>query len=365
MTDDLHSAAERLTRAVDGVDWDVRGVEVAVDAIHRLSTGASRAQLDEALAVLVERLQRAKLEDADGTPHIAITGGTLVERGASAALLGTALLEHLPRVLSAARSFADRYFEGQQRRDDEEAAEDGDVIAFVDDQPLLRPRFRQLLLDDRPGGCAVAYLRQWVLPTIACLTRSRPLLERFVREDELPPRARRLGGSQAHWLCVLGQVQLAAPWLALCPLERRGFELRVDGVCTNFVLHALLGEALSEQGITAARNPREVLDVVRGTRDREEAVTVQGVFDLHTRAALPFLLPTRRPVPLDHFVWNDGSPNDVPLLEGRRVVIAASPTVRRTWKAGRPFFALGSSVTVERELSPGELADWLRTDGTD
>lgn len=345
---DLTAHARALCLAVDGVDWRAEAVQQSIVGVHGAWPDASPAARDEALAILGARLARARLEDADGVAHLAITGGALVESGASPRAFGEALLAVLPSVLEGARRFASRCLEGV-KPGDERISED-DTVGVVDGLAISRDRFRAHLAADRAGACAVAYLREWVLPTVACLTRDRTLLERFTRDASLVGLARALGDSEASWLVTLASAQLDAPWRVLCVEVGRAFELRVDGVCSNFELHALLGEALVERGVPGVRNPPDVLDVVRGARDSAERGYVEGVFELYGPGGLDALLREPPEAPMPHTVWNEGAPTDVPVFEGRRTVLVTAPAWKRTWNGGRPFSALCASVTIEREL---------------
>ena len=103
----LLTALAELCEATRGVDWDAERAQRALDVILATSRVVPGESLDAGLQVLVERLDASHVGDADGVAHVAITGGTLVERGAAAAPLGQVLLRKLPAVLSAARSYAD------------------------------------------------------------------------------------------------------------------------------------------------------------------------------------------------------------------------------------------------------------------
>jgi hypothetical protein len=349
---DLISHARALCLAVDGVDWRAEAVQHAIVGIHSAWSDASQTERAEAMASLVARLSRARLEDADGVAHLAITGGALVESGAPARDLGEAMLALLPSVLEAARRFASRCLAGVEPGD--ESVSDEDTVAIVDAMPISRERFRKHLAGDRLGAAALAHLREWVLPAVACLTRDRALLARFTRDAALVAKARALGESEAAWLTQLAATQLDAPWRAVCVDEGRAFELRVDGVCSNFELHALVGEALVERGVAGHRNPADVLDVVRGASDHAERTIVEGAFELFVPAALEALTRAEREAPFKLTVWNEGAPCDVPVFEGRRTVLVTAPAWKRTWNVGRPYAALRASVTVERELSGDE-----------
>ncbi len=356
-------AAEELVRAVDGVDWDASEVDRCCRVLVRAAGAATSEERREALAVITERLARARVEDADGVAHVAISGGSLVEAGAPPGPLAAVLLERLPEVLAAARRYADRCLadlgEGDPADDEADEAEEADVLTEVDGRAIPLAVFRAHLAEDRGGGAALAYLRQWVLPAAAALTRDREALRRATADPRLRDLAGALDDSEAHWLAVLLGVELDARWLALCPLEGRGFELLVDGVVSNFDLHALLAGALIERGVPGEANPPGVLAYLRGESERSPRGHVVGSFNLYDHRAGGCDLRRPTEVPQDAWVWNEGGPRDVPLWEGRRTLLVGPPAYARTWSPGRTFSALFPSVEVTRELAADEVATTL------
>jgi hypothetical protein len=315
----LTEIAADLTRAVDGIDWDASRVEVCCQRLVRESRLATPSEILDALDLLVDRLARATVDDADGVAHVAISAGTLVERGGPARRLGETLLGLAPAVLIAARRYADRCLAamGPDSDDDAEGAEE-DAVAYVDDRAIPRAIFRAGLDQDRPGAAALACLRQWTLPTVASLTRDRDLLHRAVSDARFSAAAEGLRRSEASWLHVLTGVQLEAPWMVLFPMLERGFRIVVDGVVSNFDLHALLADLLMPRGIPGTSNPPA------------------------------------------HWVWGEGQPRDVPELDGVRTLLVGPSALERSWNAGRTFAALRAQVEVREELSPNAVHDCMR-----
>jgi hypothetical protein len=357
----LPETAAELAEAVDGVDWDAAKV---TECGRRLSRGAAHAspeQLTAALAVLVARLDRSRVEDADGVAQVAISAGALVERGAPPPPLGEVLLRKLPEVLVAARRFADTCIArmGPATEEEDESPEE-DVAAHVDGRPIPHALFRELLAEDRGGGAALAYLRQWTLPTVATLTRDRNLLLAATRHAGLGAAAKALSDSDAVWLHALTGVELDAPWLALFPALDRGFRLTVDGVAANFDLHALVADVLIERGVEGRRNPRDVMAVLRGEADACSANGVLGSWNLYSFGAAAYDVRVPDEVPQEHWVWGEGQPRDVPVVEGMRTLIIGPPAYARGWGTGRMFEALRPRVEVDTELSESEVRETLK-----
>lgn len=352
--------AEELARVVDGVEWDAVRVNRTCQELAGASRRADAADLAVALDRLVDRLERARPEDADGVAHVAVGGGTLVERGAPPRRLGEILLARLPAVLDAARRFADRCLASLGPIGETEDGDDeDDAVAYVDDRAIPRALFHQLLADDPAGGTCLAGLRLWTLPAVASWTRDRELLRRAADDAELGRAAAALHRSDASWLHVLSGVQLDAPWLVLFPLLERGFLAVIDGVVSNFDLHALLADALVPRGIPGTANPGDVIAVLRGEADQCRTNHVTGSWNLYGwRAAA---LDLRRPgdAPIDVWVWGEGQPRDVPRFEGERALLIGPAAYDRSWSAGRTFAALRSRVDIREELSSARVRELL------
>lgn len=363
--DDVVRAARDVAEAVDGADWDPARVQAATDRMLNASRQARPAALDEALDVLLDRLTRSTPADADGVAHAAISAGSLVEAGASAHRLGVTLLDKLPGVLHAARRYADRCLADLPPLPDEgnDEADDGageDAVAEVDRRAIPRSVFRAHLDADRPGGCALAYLREWVLPSVAALTRAPDLLNRAAADADLVGAAAGLRESDAHWLDVLLGVEQRRDWHVLCPVQNRGFRVTLDGIVDNFTLHALLAGALVPLGIPGENVDARTLDYLRGEPDSRPADNgISGSWNLYDYRAAAHDLTRPTEVPDSIWIWGEGRPRDVPPWEGIRTLLLGPPAYQRNWRAGRTFQALRADIQVAAELPQDEVATLL------
>ncbi|HTR52784.1 MAG TPA: hypothetical protein VMJ10_18850 [Kofleriaceae bacterium] len=357
-TESLREASHQLAAAVDGVDWSLDAVKRAKGAISAALEGASGAARDEALEILVARLERASVDDADGVAHVAIYAGVLVEKGASATKLGHVLLDKLPSVLVAARRFADACLRDVPPPNDDDPA-DAKELLHVDGRAIPHEVFGAHKSSDPSGAAALARLKQWVLPNVACLTRHRALLERATKDAELRRVAAAMRRSDARWLHVLLGVLLGAEAIVLDPASGRGFRMVLDGIVSNFDLRALVEDALLERGLPGTRNPPDVLAVVRGDADTASRTYVTGAFNLYTYRGAQFDVGSPKDIPLVDWIWNEGVPDDVPRIDGKLVVLVGRQGPRRTWDLGRSFSALRARVDVAEELAKGEVDAWL------
>ncbi|WP_394835978.1 hypothetical protein LVJ94_03610 [Pendulispora rubella] len=352
---DVVKVAEELVSAVDGIDWDGSEVHRCRVQLHEAAKSASMAELTRARDVLVERLVRSRVDDADGVAYAAIAAGALVENGAPPRPLGEVLLAKMPAVLQAARRYADVCLADLPP---DGKATTNEKVTEVDGRPIELALFRSHLKEDRGGASALSTLEIWTLPTVAALTRDRELLVRAASDDDFRRAARALASSDARWLDVLLGAVLDATWLVVCPMEKRAFHMRVDGLVSNFDLHALVSDVLIEQGIRGERNPPDVIAFIRGDSPTRSTDSVSGSFQFYTYEAGEYDW-SQKGHPAWHWVWGEGRPETVPFFRGMRTLVVGPQTMSRSWSMPRTFGALKCNVSVVRELSPDEVRDTL------
>ncbi len=352
-------AAQELTRAVDGMNWDAARVRSAVQELNTSKRDAGTAALDRALQVLLDRLTRWRPEDADGVAHVAISAGSLVESGASARALGEVLLAKVPEVLRGARRYADRCLRELPSLAADALDDDTDALTMVDGRIIARDLFRAHLDEDQPGGHALVYLNEWVLPTVAALTRDRELLGRAIADRELAALADAMADSDAYWLDVLLGVQQEQMWTVLCPLQGRGFRVMLDGIADNYVLHLLLADALMPLGIPATANPADVVAYVCGEIDSCSRDHVDGSWNMYDYRAAGYDLTQPMAVPISVWISSMGHPRDVPTFDGVRTLLVGPQEPVRMWNPHRTFEALPSSIRVVEELAPAQVKSLL------
>jgi len=230
-----------------------------------------------------------------------------------------------------------------------------DALAEVDNKPITGAMIQAVLEDDRSGAMALAYLKQWTLPTVAAVSRSAGLRARVSEHRELLELTSKLRYSTAGWLYDLFRTERDSEWVVLCPVEKRGFLLRVDGASSNFNLNEIVSDVLISQGIPGTANPPEVIAYLRGDIEKPRVSSVVGSFNFYDYRAVSADVADASAVDTAYWVWNEGSTSDIPTLQGTKVLIVGPPAYQRSWNLGRQFSALPVSATLERELLQSEF----------
>ncbi|SEM54881.1 hypothetical protein [Streptacidiphilus jiangxiensis] len=279
-------------------------------------------------------------------PMLAMMAGFCVEQGADPAACAKPILAGVHEALLDVLEFAERWRAGDP--DAELPEPDGES---VDEAALSR------LGDDRYEALRLASawttLDEWQPPALAVLCRSVPV-RRAAGATELPELVRAVAELKQHDLKCLAyalEVLDDEPLVVLHRASGAGFELRIGGIGDNFQLHTLLAHVLIGGGHLPGQAPDP----------RVVALSLDAPFDpgadlggLH--ATGPFNLVA----PDGSWIWNEGNPADIPVVDGRRLLVLDPPPYQRGWNVGRFFPMMTASIGLTRVLPPEEAQAWFR-----
>jgi hypothetical protein len=385
-----------LLNAVQAFIDDIQGERGWVEELNQHSrnvaqhfAGASLNEINEALqrfAALFPELPLVALG------QVAITCGSLVERGGDPAITGPAVLEKLPRVNETAADFYERCrvlatADATLMKELHEATEAGAngaretgepaPMELIDDHVAsegwqrLAGRFGPVLFQEHPtsvlGYMAEAFFR---LALIAHLSRSKALRRAARSRPELLDGTLRcddLSRSHRSFLATMLRVLDDELLLVLHVAQRKGFDVRISGISDNFQLHVLLAGAIigsPAEGFVAGEAPsrRAVAECRDATCDEQGGQPVTGAFNLCNWTALrpDGSLPGGQGQDASrHWIWNEGCPAEIVPFERRRVVLLGAPPYSRHWRACRQFQGMTGELTVERVLDAAMVEDWL------
>jgi hypothetical protein len=273
--------------------------------------------------------------------QLAVMAGACVERGADVIACAGPIVSGTRNALEGAAWFAAQW----------QATGGGPAPDPDTDQPT--PDVSRRIGDPDPIGTSKAVaawwtLREWEMAAVAVLADER------VRAG-LEDRAQLLGlidtiepvhgplTCLARALMVLDE----EPLLVLHRPTRSGFRMRMSGIADNFQLHTLLGGVLIGGGHLPGEPPSHGAFAISAhapfTKESRPATT--GNFNLVA--------------PDGTWIWNEGTPRDIPLIEGVRLLVLDPPPYQRGWPAGRFFPRMPGQLDLEGVLDPGEAAQWF------
>lgn len=321
----------------------------ATMALLQLAGAASPEQVEPILERAAEIVRSGSLPSA---AVVGMAAGALIEHGLPGKAVARALLDRMPEVLDKAAAYADAVetLGATGSEDMPGGSWVGDAFVPPD---WLRDRYQS-----HPDQVVAWHeLRRFCLPLIAAGTRDRVVLNWIVgaKFGESLPQLRHIE-PHARFLHVLSELLVDAPFRFLDAESGRVFDLRVDGVATNFELHTLLIAALAEP-LELEPPDSEIVACLRGHGPRQLLQKSHSAWALYTHAAYADLLQDRR-IGMDRWIWNESIPAEIPELDGTRVIVAGPQSYEREWETGRTFQALGGVVEIVAELTEEEAAEF-------
>jgi len=334
------SELERLEQAVEARDGG--RTEQAFGAVLN---GLQQAAGDE-LAVAGPRLAALIPGFPPTGPRalLAMAAGYCVESGADAVACAEPILAGVRQDLADALEFVRRWRAGGGDAGEELPEADGKI---VDD--ALRARLGGDPYEATRLALAWCTVGEWQPPALAVLCRSAELRGRY--GAELLPACRELAALERHDLKCLEYALAVLDDEPLVVLHRptgRGFEIRIGGIGDNFQLHTLLAHVLVGGGHVPGTAP--TAESVRLATDPEPA---QGRSDALAVGTFELLAPD------GGRIWNEGLPDDIPVVEGRRLLVLDKPLYERSWNADRFFPHLPGTAELVRVLPEEEAGVWF------
>lgn len=172
-----------------------------------------------------------------------------------------------------------------------------------------------------------------------------PMQDEDIRA-QLPHRERLLAAVPTDsWLHGLLMVTDLEPLLVLHRPSGTGFEITIGGIGDNFQLHTLLAYRLIPEHVPGEPPLDAWVEAASIGPDLEPEGGIQGQFELSDGFGAT--------------IWNEGRPSDIPLLDGRRVVVLSPPPYLRSWNAGRVYPMMTPLIDIARVLPADEAASWL------
>ncbi|MFJ6433141.1 hypothetical protein [Streptomyces sp. NPDC091416] len=276
-------------------------------------------------------------------PMLAMAAGFCTERGADPVACAAPILDGVHQDLLDALEFARRWAAAGAGADelpkpDEEIMDDA-----------LPARLGCDAYEATRLALAWCSVEQWQPPALAVLCRSAEVRRRHA--SALLPACRALEAMERHDLKCLSYALAVLddePVIVLHRPSGTGFEVVIGGIGDNFQLHTLLAHVLVGGGHVTGIEPSA--ESVRLATDPEPAT---GRTQAVATGAFELLTPDGRTL------WNEGLPDDIPMVDGRRLLVLDEPAYRRSWNADRFFPHLPGTAELGRVLSADETRTWF------
>lgn len=282
--------------------------------------------------------------------RLALTAGAFVEWGGSALpLAANAPSCALQTMLLRAR-FSELWpaaSGGRPEPDLERAPGMDDVINI-----FARAAGSFSLSERQASSIALAWfdVGHWVNLMITAMAR-REFRDAAGPLPQIGDAAARLGDRvpRAHWLTGLAQVLDDEPVVVIDDATGRGFRLTMSGVGDNFQFHTLLADRLigdPARGLLAGERPAPAWVAAATTASSRlpPEDVIQRRFRLFDATGA--------------YIYPEGRPADIPLIDGARVIVLHPPRGRYGWEGGRTYEHMVPALTLDHVMTPDQAAAW-------
>lgn len=404
MTSPLDRALARLIAAAEGDSSTPDDFQAAFDGVGDALGVPTQATLDHALKTIAPHVTSAPHPQRAG--YAAVFCGGLVEHGGDPTIALPFLLDRIARVAPGAslfvaacekRAAAAPPKPPAPKKVSSDEEDDGDDEEEMDPAARAVEEFGEEVGEEDPDlAAAWAGLDMIGRAAVASLIKAPAArIAAGAREDLSAPIAKLADVHPwAMWLDLLFKVPHEEPLLVLHPALEKGFLVRVSGVADNFQLHTLLADALigdEAEGFLPGVKPTEaVVSLARGdehdhhhahdhdcSKDHdhsghdhaghdhdcatdhdhggEPAEAASGVWNLVGWRGVSKRSDQPEATAPTHWVWGEGTFQEIEPFEGIRVVLLGKPPYERSWNAHPRFCGLAASVTIEKKLTVDEV----------
>ncbi|MGW1618785.1 hypothetical protein [Streptomyces sp. NPDC002172] len=271
-------------------------------------------------------------------PMLATAAGFCVERGADPAACAEPILDGTHQDLLDALEFA-RLWTATGGPEDELPEPDTEVI---DD--ALTARLGDEAHEALRLALAWCSVEEWQPPALAVLCRSAEVRRRYA--SALLPACRDLAALERHDLMCLAYALAILDDEPLVVLHRPtgpGSRCASAASGTTSSCTRCSPTFSSAADTCPAPHRRRRASVWPRTPNRP-----RGRTGIVSTGAFELLAPD------GERIWNEGLPDDIPVVEGRRLLVLDEPAYPRSWNADRFFPMLPGTVEVARVLSADE-----------
>jgi hypothetical protein len=374
----LTNATSRLTLVASDSASSAREFQ---EASAEFFSSVGNATAEEVSAAIIELANSFGMEDPRRVAILGLICGALAEDGQKTSLFARPLLNRFASVLEQAvrlvaeiepklpppeEDEGDEDFVDEEDGIDKEGDDLDDEDEVEEEQDLREQLFEQELkaLGSEWQAEKLAWdsLDQFWPPIVLVLSLDADLRRQYAylaREADNIAEFHVAG----YWVRTLLTVLDDEPIVVIEPKTKQGILARMSGVVDNFQLHMILMDIFPHAGLfKRKRITKEVADLAKGIGPQNLEATVTGSWNLYDWRAVQTNLQLPEESQLDgvaFWIWNEGTPADIPTLNGRRVILLGPPTYKRQWGAVRTFERLPAEIVIERALNRNEVKEWL------
>ena len=192
-------------------------------------------------------------------------------------------------------------------------------------------------------------LEQWATAALAVLADAGVRAGLGPR-DGFVEAVRDLEDSRGDLRCLSSALLLLddEPVVMLHRPSRTGYRVRISGLGDNFQLHTLLAHALIGGGHLPGEPPHPAWVAAATDAPLTAELAAEQVVGAFNMVA-----------PDGAWIWNEGTPSDIPVVDGSRLLVLDPAPYERSWNNVRFFPMIAGELRLERVLDAAETERWF------
>lgn len=165
-----------------------------------------------------------------------------------------------------------------------------------------------------------------------------------------------------HWLSKLLPVLDNEPLVVIDPAREVGIAARMSGVADCFQLHTLLMHSFPRRWLEGRRVSQTAVAMAVGQGPQQSGEVITGRWNLYQASALgpEGRLASDGMQSPEHWIWGEGTPTDIHVIDGHRVVLLGPPSYIRSWPSVRLFSSLQAGLHDVQVLDKAGVRGWLQ-----
>lgn len=242
--------------------------------------------------------------------------------------------------------------------------EEGELEDDVDVESLYRELLKDRNLVSESLAEAVVKVDHFTQCMVEILSVNSSLLDKYKNDLKSEIQFAKDYIRWSYWLERLFDILFDDPILVIDVDNHIGFEGRMSGVSDNLQLQYLL-MAMPELNETPRISDVE-LRVVNGTGVQTTNAVIESKWNMYNLDIIHQegwedikVGPAKTFELKDLWIWGEGSPDEITVHNGRRVILLGRSSYKRSARLQRTFKNMRAGIEVERILESEEIDQWL------
>ena len=164
-----------------------------------------------------------------------------------------------------------------------------------------------------------------------------------------------------HWLHKLLPVLDNEPLVVIAPARSTGIVAKMSGVADNFQLQMLLMHHFPRRWYECRRVSDTAVAVASGMGPQQTNEIITGCWNMYQAAALGpnGRIARDQRTQSQHWIWGEGVPTDLSIVDDHRVVLLGAASYARTWPSARLFNSLTAGLHDVQRLEKAAVRAWV------